>query len=62
MEIMTEYERIRELVKCLNPEQCGLDLGAQIALCDEVQHVGAVEVVQTAFLYGYQMGKGSPHE
>ena len=62
MEIMTEYERIRELVKDLDPEACGLDLNAQVALGAEVQEVGIAEVVQTAFLYGYQMGKGSPHE
>ena len=48
MEIMTEYDRIREIVKDMDAEACGLDLSAQIALCDEVQHVGAVEVVQTA--------------
>lgn len=56
MKIITEYERIREVVKDLDPEQCGLDLSAQIALCDEVQHVGAVEVVQTAYLYGWKNG------
>lgn len=56
MEIMTEYERIRKVVKDLDPEQCGLALGAQIALCDEVQHVGNVEVVQTAYLYGWKNG------
>lgn len=59
---MTEYERIREIVKCLNPERCGLDLNAQVALGAEVQEVGIAEVVQTAFLYGYQMGKEPPHE
>lgn len=59
MEIMTEYERIREVVKDLDPEACGFDLSAQIALCDEVQHVGAVEVVQTAYLYGWENGSNA---
>ena len=57
---MTEYERIREVVKNLDPERCGLDLNAQVALGAEVQEVGIA--VQTAFLYGYQMGKEPPHE
>mgnify|MGYP000043494480 CR=1 FL=1 len=59
---MTEYERIREVVKNLDPERCGLDLNAQVALGAEVQEAGIAEVVQTAFLYGYQMGKEPPHE
>ena len=59
---MTEYERIRDVVKNLDPERCGLDLNAQVALGAEVQEAGIAEVVQTAFLYGYQMGKEPPHE
>ena len=47
---MTEYERIREVVKNLDPERCGLDLNAQVALGAEVQEAGIAEVVQTAFL------------
>ena len=56
---MTEYERIRELVKCLNPEQCGLDLNAQVALGAELREVGIAEVIQTAYLYGWVSGQAN---
>lgn len=41
MKIITEYERIREVVKDLDPEQCGLSLNNQIALGAELREVGA---------------------
>lgn len=59
MEIMTEYERIREVVKDLDPEQCGLSLSNQIAICAEARYAGIVEIVQTAYLYGWVSGQAN---
>ena len=56
MEIMTEYERIREIVKRLDAEACGLDIGLRITLGAEVEEAGIVEVIETAYLYGWETG------
>lgn len=56
MEIITEYERIREVVKDLDPEQCGLEFNSLMALCAEAEEVHIAEIIKTAYLFGWKNG------